>query len=291
MPTRARSTYLPLALIATSLGLGLTPAHAGGHTTGGGGALGQVSSGIGQAVGGSGGSSGTNTTGGGGSSNQGTSAEDWVVTTGSDRDHRWRYVRSMQRPGEPEVDLYVDPATGNHLIRRRGRPDPAPHSEAVVDGYAGVQKVHDSDGAFSAELAVRDRRFRLAGSLTRFFEQRGDGAGTLTMTMPTLTGGVRIDDGGATRVFLEGGMAVAMTRQDPVMDSSITGALVGVRLEHAISRRLGATLEAREMWFSSGIRASAVRVGVHVGIVEASLRVVDFNVGPALYGPEVGVRF
>jgi hypothetical protein len=34
-----------------------------------------------------------------------------------------------------------------------------------------------------------------------------------------------------------------------------------------------------------------LRAGFRYGYVQASFSVLDFNVGPALYGPELGVRF
>jgi len=81
------------------------------------------------------------------------------------------------------------------------------------------------------------------------------------LTLGTLYLGWRIDDGGPTRAYLELGAVGAETSRDPVMDSSVGGLL------------------------------GAIRAGIRIGHVQATLRYLDFNVGPARYGPEVGIRF
>jgi hypothetical protein len=45
------------------------------------------------------------------------------------------------------------------------------------------------------------------------------------------------------------------------------------------------------MFFSHDVRALGGRVGVRFEHVEVAFRALDFNVGPALFGPELGVGF
>jgi hypothetical protein len=265
------TTLLTLSLAAPAL----AGEDKGGGGSGGGGRLGQVSGGIGTATGGG----GSRPPGGGG--NGGVSC--WTCTDDRYEGRRWRPVRRR-------VPAYAMVATGVAASVASVQDTPQ-RKDAKVELYAGVQKVFESDGAYSAELVVRDGRFRLAGAITHFFEPRAGGDGNLTLTMPSVTGGVRIDDGGRTKVFVEAGVVGAVTRNDPVMDSSITGVLGGVRLEHRIARKTRALFDAQRMFFSDDVRATALRAGVRLGFVQASFRVVDFNVGPALYGPELGVRF
>ena len=251
-------------LLALSLALSLVPLAAEadkdrGSSGGGGGRLGQVSSGLGRA------------TGGGGSSG-GNSSE--------------RYDRFVDRDrydyGEPVV---VTGAGGVRVVR-----PPRPSPPVKVDFYAGAQKVHDSDGSLSLELAFNDGRFRLGGSITRYFEQQED-ADALTLTIPTLYIGYRIDDGGPTRAYLEVGAVGARTRNDPVMNSSVGGVLGGVRVEHRVSRRISVVGDAQVMAFEKDVRGAAARAGISYRHVQATLRYLDLNVGPALFGPEVGIRF
>jgi hypothetical protein len=165
-----------------------------------------------------------------------------------------------------------------------------PRRTARVAGYVGAQKVFESDGAFSLELAISDRWLRLGGALTRFYERQPSGD-TLTLTMPSLALGVRIDDSSATRVYFEAGVVGAMTKHDPMMDSSITGMLGGVVAEHELSKQTTLIGAARLMGFQDDVRAASLRAGVRYRHVQASFSILDFNVGPALYGPEIGVGF
>ena len=185
------------------------------------------------------------------------------------------------------------PLDGSVIVIHR-RPDPAPSlytgDRARFDFYAGAQKVQDSNGSVSAELAVVDYRFRIAGAFSHYFETQPDG-GRLTMTMPSLTAGFRIDDLGRTAVFIEGGVVHARTHGDVMGDSSLMGAIGGVRIEHQLSRRVSLIGDAQTMAFEAGVRANAGRLGVRVGYLQAAIRVLDFNVGPPLYGPELGLRF
>jgi hypothetical protein len=253
------------SVLALALSISLVPlvAQADKDRGGGGGRLGQVSSGLGQATGGGGRS------GGGGSSRN----DDWHA----DRHHHHEveYVQPVvvvESPGEPVVT-----------------PPSRPRSVSV-DFFAGAQKVHESDGSLSLELAFNEGRFRLGGAISRYFERQPD-AGALTFTLGSLYLGVRIDDGGPTRAYLEAGAAFAATGNDPVMDSSVGGALGGVRVEHRVGRRLSVVGDAQVMVFEHDVRAGAVRAGVRWGHLQATLRYLDLNVGPALFGPEIGIRF
>jgi hypothetical protein len=75
------------------------------------------------------------------------------------------------------------------------------------------------------------------------------------------------------------------------MDSSFVGAVGGVRLEKPINDVANLVGNAELMVFGDKVTATSLRVGVSVGPVEASVRVLDFNVGPPLWGPELGVHF
>lgn len=275
---------LPLALL--SLPLLVTTAAAkpsgggnSGGSGGGGGALSKVSSGIGSAS--RGGSSSSSSSGGSAVTRYSDERIAEVCYDGTGRVVDPHDIEDCRRP--------IVNASGNVVyVRRRARVEPAGR-RAIVDFYAGAQKVHDSDGSASIELAVTDQRFRVTGTYTRYFERLG-GGDTLTMAMPTLLAGVRIDDLGATSVFLEGGVVHVRTDGDQMGDTKLTGPIAGMRVEHALGT-VSVLGDVQQLWFDNDIRATAGRVGVRYGHVQASFRVLDFNVGPPLYGPEVGVRF
>jgi hypothetical protein len=274
MATSARTVLLALPLSISIISIVPTTAEAErdrGGGGGGGGRLGQVSAGL-----------ATATAGGGAPSHP----------IPSPRPEPAPYVERYHYEDRPEYLGYapvgiVAATEAGGVATAAPPPKPNPVS---VDFYAGAQKVHESDGSVSLELAFNEGRFRLGGSLSRYFE-RQEGAESLYFTLGALYLGLRIDDGGATRAYLEAGAVGAETDHDPVMDSSIGGVLGGVRVEHRVARHTTLVGDAQAMVFEQDVRAGAVRAGVRFGPVQATLRYLDLNVGPALFGPEVGLRF
>jgi hypothetical protein len=176
------------------------------------------------------------------------------------------------------------------VVVRRVKPPLPDWGPSRIEGYAGAQRVHESEGAWHLELGVRDRVFGLRGQLTRYFEEQPGGS-NLTLTMPALIASARISEPGPTRVYLEAGVIGARTRNDPVADSSYAGGIGGIRLEHRMTRSASVLGEAHAMMFEDGVRAQSARVGVTYDVLQLSVRVLDFSVGPALYGPELGLKF
>lgn len=266
-------------LLALSLSAPIIPLsaeagrHSGGGESGGGGGgrLGQVSSGLGRATGGS------------SSPAPAPSPSPDIV-----RDHRGG--RDTYYYGDPV--LYGAPVVvveGADAVPEGAAP-PSPPRSVTVDFYAGVQKVYESDGSVSADLAFNEGRFRLGGSISRYFEQQ-PGLEPLSFTLGSIYLGYRIDDGGRTKAYLEAGAAGARTHNDPAMDSSVGGFLAGVRVEHTVAHRTALVGDAQAMVFEDDVRGGAVRAGLRVGHLQASVRYLDLNVGPALFGPEVGFAF
>jgi hypothetical protein len=252
-----------LGVLALGLVVGSSSAVADGRV-GGGGRLGQVSSGIGEA------------TGAGGS--RGSSPP--PVTT---YDHRYDdHCHGTATWCARETPVLVVGGGGMAPPSTVAPVRPA----SLFHLYAGAQMVHESDGSFSAELSFVDPRFRLDATFTHYFENQMDG-GRITMNVPTLAFGMRFSEAAA---WLHGGVAHVATN-DPMGSSSITGPMIGTRLEHPLSR--GATLFgiAEAMFFEDDVKALGGRAGIRFGHLQLSVRVLDFNVGPALYGPELGFRF
>lgn len=232
-----------------------------------------------------------------------TNARSWAVPC-TDPQYRRRVYDGVCVRRCPEGELYREStrACARRTIAVVDAPDAMLETEAQagapsspgtgrVTGYVGALKVFDSDGALALELAVSDRWMRVGGTLTRFYERQPGGA-ALTLTVPSLAFGVRLDDSETTRVYLEGGVVAALTRNDPMMmDSSINGVLGGVHAEHSLSKRTTLIGAAKLMGFEDDIRAASLRAGIRYRHVQASFTVLDFNVGPALYGPEIGFGF
>jgi hypothetical protein len=264
-------------LVALSFSIPIVPLsaeagrHGGGDSGGGGGGgrLGQVSSGLGRATGGS---------------SPSPSPSPGPTTFREHRHYDDRYDGVYA--GAPVV---IEGGVAGDALPE-GAAQPSPPRRVFVDFYAGAQKVYESDGSLTADLAFNEGRFRLGGSITRYYE-RQEGLDPLTFTVGSLYLGYRIDDGGPTKAYLEAGGVGARTRNDPVMDSSVAGLLGGVRVEHTVARRLAVIGDAQVMSFEDDVRGGAVRAGVRVGHLQATVRYFDLNVGPALFGPEVGLAF
>jgi hypothetical protein len=64
-----------------------------------------------------------------------------------------------------------------------------------------------------------------------------------------------------------------------------------VRLEHQLSPKLALVGTVEGAYFENNVRAWSGRAAVRWNHIEAAFRVLDFNVGPALFGPEVGIGF
>lgn len=236
----------------------------GGHGGGGGGPLSSTSSGLGDAArrGGGGGGSGP------------------IIATEPER--TTVYVEDTTPPAIIGGETTV-------VVKRRVRRPAPPLPVAHIEGYVGVSKVHDSDESFSAEVGIVDDWFRLDGSYTRYYEAQ-PGMDMLQLSLPKLTGGVRVHDRDA-KIYVTGGLVGAKTKNDPNMDSSFVGGVAGARLEMPLGD-LATVIGTGELYiFSDHVTATSVCAGVKVGPLQASLRVLDFNVGPPLYGPEVGLRF
>lgn len=160
---------------------------------------------------------------------------------------------------------------------------------ATVTGFAAAQKVIGSDGSLSLALAVVDRRLRLDGSLTQYYETEMTGA-HITMLAPEVSLGVHLGADAPTRLWLQTGVMYLSTN-DPAGGTSNAGPTLGARVEHTVSSDLSLAGTVEAAYLQDGVRGVAGRVGVRFHHVEAALRVLDLSVGPALYGPELGVGF
>lgn len=162
--------------------------------------------------------------------------------------------------------------------------------------YAGVEKVVESDHALNFEGALISGRLRLAGALSSYAERQGLGgaAPVLYLNVASLTGGVRVTDAGSwPSVYLDAGVAGVWTVDDPISDSSVKGFTAGIRVEQPLAKHAAALVDGRALILSDDVRATEVRAGLQLGPLRLAYRVMDFNVGPALHGPEIGlgVRF
>lgn len=236
------------------------------------GRLGRVSKGVGDAAGAS----------------QGTKTTSASASDDPDFDPEFHGMYHRRMDGN---DVIIVDTEGN-LVRRIPPKHEPNRMPASFDLYLGIQKVVESDTSFSITGAVSDDWFRLAAYGSRYWEERMDGNGKLTMTMGGGTLGLPIQQGGGSHAYLEGGVVLLSTANnvDPEDDSSITGGKVGIHLEQGL-RETKIIGDLHALLFEAGVKAWEARLALRYNHFEAAFRILDFNVGPALYGPELGVSF
>ncbi len=154
--------------------------------------------------------------------------------------------------------------------------------------YAGVQSVEGSDGAMTMELTVTYENFGIALRGTGFYETvgSGDGAQHVSLDLGTMSAVYRVYNEGPLQVWLEGGLGgVSATG-----DIRVWGVFGGVRLQRRLGGDLTASADLRHFRMEDEIAINEARASFHISVLRVSYRVVDFNVGPPLMGPEVGVN-
>jgi hypothetical protein len=239
-----------------------------GGDKGGGGRLGAVSSGIDRAT----------------SSSSSSKSSSPTV-----RDHRDEPSSSSSDSASDDDDD-VSTAYYGSSSSTPSQPFEWPDMHVEADGFAGGQKVIESDGSLTAELGlVFDRRVRITAGASHYFEETTP-TRSVSMTVPSLSVGLRVSPADlATRVWVDGGV-VHLRTDDPEGSSAVTGALANARLEHDLGANTMLLWQAGA-WLFDDFQAMTARAAVRFHHVEVGIRYVDLTVGPALWGPEIGVGF
>jgi hypothetical protein len=166
-----------------------------------------------------------------------------------------------------------------------GAPPPqAPLPGTRTEVYAGVQSVDGSDGSLTLEVRAIHDDFEVGVRGTSFYERAGADE-YLHLDLWWLGGGVRVTHTDRTELWAELGLA-GINNNDEL---SMTGWAGGGRLTHRLDGELAVEATVRHFSLEDDVTATEAAVGLHVAVLRLSYRVVDFNVGPPLQGPEVGV--
>jgi hypothetical protein len=238
---------------------------------GGGGRLGQVTGGLGGAK--------SSPSSSSDSSSNGSSSESSSNDSDSDSSSDYSYTYS-----DSSASSVCEDCSANSAPSIRA---PIVWPAVSAHGFAGAQKVYESDGSISAELSlVFNGRFRLNAAATRYFEREM----TITMAMPSLTAGIQLTQSPTTRLWVEGGVVHVGTK-DPFSDPvSMLGSMANVRLEHDFNKNIALIASAGAMLFSD-VQAFGGRGALRIHHVEVGVRYLEFLELPALYGPEIGIGF
>jgi len=168
---------------------------------------------------------------------------------------------------------------------------PYPTNTAGTDVrvYMGLQSVDESNGALSGSIRSSYGDLGIEIDDVRYYERvrTGSGADYLQLDVWSMSVAYRAmatGPGERTAVWLKGGLAGA--HSDGL---GIFGLVLGAEVAHNVSENVGIESSARVFSYQDHIRALELRTGVAASILRVSYRLLKFNVGPPLQGPEVGV--
>ena len=125
-----------------------------------------------------------------------------------------------------------------------------------------------------------DRAFRFLES-----GQAMDGSDSIYMDVWALTAAVRGYSEGGTELWLHGGLAGTSSNNF----EGLRGAVMGMKLTHALNRTLAIGGGARYFLLQEGMRARELKVAISASYLSLGYRVFGFNVGEPLHGPELGL--
>jgi len=246
---------------------------------------------LGQVVGGVRQQTGAASSGGGGSKG-GTSYPGDTQTTRDHRAQREREVRVEATQGCLGCFVYG----GGMGVAASPEPPAGPLQPGArprLDAYAGIQSVVESD--FSGSVHVRGHVgfIGLEAGATTFVEEVPKGAGTEYLRLDLWNVGtvVRLLGPGAgvaraPEVFASLGLTGMST-----VDVNLLGVHAGLDARIPVAGEIDLIGSAGVRLYEDDIRAMDARAGVSLSFFQVSYRVTEFNTGPPLHGPEVGLQW
>jgi hypothetical protein len=161
------------------------------------------------------------------------------------------------------------------------------NGEVVTEVYVGAQSVHDSDGSLTAEARATFDGFGLGARETSFFERQHTlDPETVHLDVWWLGALWRVDHGEKFNVWLEAGF----TGLSDQAGLTMSGVGAGLHLWRHLGGAMAVVGAARASWFQHDVHSTELFAGVQVTYLQFGWRVVDFDVGPPLYGPEFGLN-
>jgi hypothetical protein len=108
---------------------------------------------------------------------------------------------------------------------------------------------------------------------------------TLRLDVGAANAQIRVVSGDA-ELWLEVGAGAYRT----IADAHSVGPVVGARVEAGARNLFGAEAAARAFFFTDDVHMYELVAGLRGSVVEVSYRLFQWNVGPPLHGPEIGLQ-
>jgi len=179
---------------------------------------------------------------------------------------------------------YASPYGAPVGIYEEAPPSGPPPEPAFLEAYLGAQSVQDSDHSISFDVRFGRAWLALGVHDTAFFERVAEQDRTLRLDLWGIGPGLRLLHDDANRLWLELGLAGVRSRPE-----AFYGGTAALRVDHDLTDDLAVDVLGRGYAFGHDLRALELGVGLRWSILRLSWRQVEFNVGPPLRGPELGV--
>ncbi|HUH04968.1 MAG TPA: hypothetical protein VML75_23385 [Kofleriaceae bacterium] len=186
---------------------------------------------------------------------------------------------------------YVRPYHGGGpVVVMYGYPYPTAADDTELRLYAGLHSVRDSNGAGALEARVTHDGFGVEIGAIRYYEEiiRDNQMTNLTMDVWNLGFAYRaavMGDRDQTALWVRAGLAGTSAN-----DMFLLGASGGLELAHNLSDSMGVSASGRYYAMQDQIRAVELKAAVALSVFRAGYRLLDFDVGPPLRGPELGIE-
>lgn len=183
-------------------------------------------------------------------------------------------------------------SSGHGHLHAAGDGFPAISLTLAGDVYAGVQKLVESDRAYSFDgRLLIDQKVGIAARFTQFQERQEMGA-PLKLDLWSVAATYRLRVSDRLELDPELGIAGVGFRGDGQPMLTEVGGMAGVGVRYKVAPYTALFGAGRLFQMSGAANAIEGRAGVSVGPVQLSYRAVMFiDAGPPLEGPEVGVGF
>ncbi len=169
---------------------------------------------------------------------------------------------------------------------RASAPGCGAHDRIRADFYTGLSKVIDSDTAVSLHGRLQYRSLGFELGVTRYREAPPKrSADPITMDVWAVTGHARPLAYRGFEVWILGGLGVLGSSEF----SSVSGGLIGAMARHQLRPALAIDSTVRWYFLDPQLDAVELTAGVQASIFRVGYRRLELNVGPPLFGPEVGV--
>jgi hypothetical protein len=157
-----------------------------------------------------------------------------------------------------------------------------------LDLYLGAHAVVDSQGALVGEIRLSKDWLGISASDTAYFEEVSDDKGrsdSVRLDLMAFALNARLFAGGGAELWIDGGLAASASTEY----ETILGTAFGLRAEQRLQPDLALVAQGRFFSLEADVSAFEGWAGVRAWFLSAGYRVVRFNIGPPLHGPEAGV--